>query len=143
MFVTMVQGNGSLKSVSIRNTKRKNNDTDTILNSSYLDDVIENPYITCHEVYNFKKKYNITEPIILKLVGKYLGLVNNEWSNDLKSFWGARYLGNSENDQELDLTFENNQEEIVFGLSIKSSFVMAPTEPPSVPNTDDSTLPKK
>jgi hypothetical protein len=87
---------------------------------------INNPDISCHEVYQLKNKcignfVNPTEPIIVKLLSSYLSLNELGERDGIRILWGPIYKGRAGNNQEIDISIEFNGE-IIFGISIKSQF---------------------
>ncbi|MGC6588427.1 hypothetical protein ACPV3A_26225 [Paenibacillus sp. Dod16] len=80
--------------------------------------------VTCHEICAFKHEFNQTEPIIVRLLQYYLG----DGPTDTVIFWGPRYKGKNNRNQELDVTIEIANE-ICFGISIKSRFSGGYLEP--------------
>lgn len=74
--------------------------------------------VSCDEICSFKNTYNKTEQIIVKLLHKYFGEVND---NGITILWCPRYLGLNGCNQEIDISVEKN-DEVIFGISIKSRF---------------------
>ncbi|GIO97176.1 hypothetical protein J14TS5_22620 [Paenibacillus lautus] len=73
--------------------------------------------VICHEISTFKQEFNQTEPIVVRLLQYYFG----DSPNEIKIFWGPRYNGMNNCNQELDITIELASQ-ILFGISVKSRF---------------------
>lgn len=74
--------------------------------------------VSCDEICSFKKTYNQTEQIIVLLLQQYFGKSNN---NGITILWCPRYRGKNGCNQEIDISIEKDNE-IIFGISIKSQF---------------------